>query len=206
MAIFFLLIATLMVTGVAQAGNVLEAEPNDTLATAQNINPFFSIGLNVNIENSSTIPWASISGTGNDTYDYYRFTVAAATASIFDIDYGTSGGFIDSFIAVWRNNLDATFTLLGWNDDYPIDIGSTSGLDSRLYLNLTPGEYVVGVAECCWYPDNSGFQGDTFVPSGATYTLQVSTNAAVPLPGALLLLGAGLGRLTLYAHRKATHS
>ena len=47
------------------------------------------VSANAQIEDSTTIPHAEISGVGDDTYDYYFFSVAVDnTDAIFDIDCG----------------------------------------------------------------------------------------------------------------------
>ena len=63
----------------AQALPVAEVEPNDTLATAQSIsNASFSLDSDANITDSTIIPHATVTGTGDGTFDYYSFTVKDA--------------------------------------------------------------------------------------------------------------------------------
>jgi hypothetical protein len=179
-------LACFLAAGNAMALSIAELEPNDTLATAQNIDPFFSVGPNVNILNSTTVPWVSISATGDGTYDYYSFTVTAPGQVHLDIDFGHNvGGSIDTELALW----DSLGNALVQVDDSPLDPGSISGFDSEIFFDIvTPGLYIVGVAE---FPANALFGG--WAPgdepdAGDTYTLQVSV---VPEPGATILFGIG---------------
>ncbi|MDQ3330741.1 MAG: hypothetical protein M3552_08810 [Planctomycetota bacterium] len=99
MAFTIAVVAMLAVGERASAGFVLESEPNNTLATAQNINGNFTLDFSSNIgdvagnNTSTTIPHVTISGTGDGTYDYYSFFVAVAgSIGIFDIDFGYDNG------------------------------------------------------------------------------------------------------------------
>lgn len=109
---------------IASASIVLEVESNDTLATAQNIDSFFSLGSDPDIEDSTTVPWVSITGTGNGTRDYYFFTVPDPgmgffITGVFDVDYAHPG--FDSFLRLFTFP-DAAVPAI--NDNYsPIDPG-----------------------------------------------------------------------------------
>jgi hypothetical protein len=61
--------------GPAMAASVSEVEPNDSIAQAQNIDPYFSLNSDPNITDSTTVPHATVDATGNDTFDYYSFKV-----------------------------------------------------------------------------------------------------------------------------------
>ncbi|MBC8290506.1 MAG: hypothetical protein H8E37_09335 [Planctomycetes bacterium] len=64
-----------------------ETEPNNSRATAQNIDTAgFTLDDSFNVTDPTTIPHVSISGTGDDTFDYFSFTADAASRGIFDID------------------------------------------------------------------------------------------------------------------------
>ncbi len=152
---------------------VADAEPNDTIATAQNIDSaFWSLNANDNIgdriqNTSTTIPHVTIEGTGNGTFDYYSFTASAGAVGTFDIDFGKGGnGSFDTYLRLYR----ADGTLLASNDD-SLSIsdgqgGSISRVDSFLqYTFPTDGAYVVQVSR---YP---GFYP---VPAGGDYQLQIS--------------------------------
>lgn len=182
----------------SQAGVIMESEPNNTLAGAQNIDGHFTLDFRGDIGNgdhvtntSTTIPHVTIIGSGNGTYDYYSFTVTTTTPryAIFDIDYTTDG--FDSHLAIWS----ADGTLLGHNDDYDhlggAD-GSVSDLDSlhALYL-MESGTFIVGVARSNAGPDFGGFTGNA-PETGDRYVLHVSVEGQeVPEPASLTLLGLG---------------
>lgn len=162
-----------------------ETEGNNTLSSAVNLdNAGFSLDFDANIGDSVTntsavIPHISIQGTGNGTHDFYSFTVTnAGDRGIFDIDNGADpdGGFFDSELFLF----DSNGNLLASNDD-PVQAtptvgegGSVSSLDSFLETTFTaPGLYVIAVASSLAQGANGGLTGGE-IPSGATYTLQVS--------------------------------
>ena len=204
----------LLATPAAEATVIAEIEPNNTLATAQNINGFFSLDFSPDIGNqagtntSTTMPHVTILGTGNGTFDYYSFTVTTGGLAIFDIDFGCSSsencqgapgsGGMDTEIAVWT----AAGILLASNDDFAITAGaggSVHPFDSFIQLTLAPGTYVVGVAEFNATAVAGGWSAGSNVPdTGDTYTLQVSV---VPEPATLALMGAGLLGLGLSRRR-----
>lgn len=183
------LLATLSIP--AQAAVVGEIESNDTMATAQNINPYFSLDFNPNIgdyySNTSTvIPHVSIDGTGNYTHDFYAFRTTGGLA-IFDIDFASGfGGLSDS----WLNLYDASGTRIAATDDSFTGWGqggSVSGLDSYLQTTLAAGDYFISVGR---YYDNAYVDG--------SYQLQVSIeNHSVPEAGTLALLAMGLAGMGL---------
>ena len=163
-------------------GDVSEVEPNDTVGTAQPIDRDFNLTADGNIgdttnNTSATIPHTTILGAGDDTYDYYSFTIdSPGVTGIFDID-ATSPGF-DSTLFLFDsagNPLapNPTFT----NDDSSTAFGaggSTSGLDSYFeYTFVAAGTYVVGVARFNATAAAGGILGPP-VPAGASYTLQIS--------------------------------
>ncbi len=152
-------------------GTVDEVEPNNTVAGAQDLDPAgWSLNFDPNIgdttsNTSTTIPHLTILGTGDNTFDHYALTVAnAGDLGIFDIDFGTAGGFIDSYLRLY----DSGATLLASDDDSsPSDGqgGSTSSLDSFLQFTFpAPGVYVIEVGRCCV----------STVPAGGDYQLQIS--------------------------------
>lgn len=176
--LFGLVAALLGAIGPVKAFTLDEVEPNDTIATAQNINSNFSIDFDANIgdtvsNTSTTIPHATINGTGDESFDNYSFTVHnAGDKAIFDIDFGSDGlGFVDSFIRLY----DSSGILLAQNDDNNTafgQLGSVSSLDSYLEFTFSaPGNYIIEVGRCCISP----------VASGASYQLQVSLENAAAL-------------------------
>ncbi|CAB9507704.1 Hemolysin-type calcium-binding [Seminavis robusta] len=132
----------LTLMSVAHASVIQEQEPNNSLNTAQPIPvAAFSLGYNPIIANSATLPWVTIEGTGDNTFDFYAFVVpnAGMIASIFDVD---NTGNLDSYLTLY----DPNGNYLAANDDsWPnMDSGSSSYFDSYLtYTFTTPGTYTI---------------------------------------------------------------
>jgi hypothetical protein len=171
------MVAGMLYAGVALAASVNEVEPNDSIAQAQNIDSYFTLDSDPNITDSTTVPHATVDGTGNGTYDYYSFSVNQAgvsTIGLFDID-GAWNGF-DSYLWLY----DSNGALLEQNDDAPPDAGSAPGpcsvqpgtCDSYIQYNFrSAGTYYIQVGSfsnerpfCCISP----------VPGGVSYKLNVS--------------------------------
>ena len=159
--------------GAAWATSVNEVEPNDSIAEAQNIDPYFSLDSDPNIAFSTTVPHATVDGTGNNTFDYYAFSVPQARSStigLFDIDGAVvcpiGGGICEGFDS-YLQLYDTNGNLLAEDDDDREDPGSegSTGLDSSLeYTFPSAGTYYIAVGSCCVGP----------VWNGMTYQLQVS--------------------------------
>lgn len=161
--------------GVALAAPIGEVEPNDSIAQAQDIDGSFSLDYDPDIgdvltNTSTTIPHATVIGTGDDTVEVYSFTVSrAGERGIFDVDYAwdwEEGGF-DSWLTLYDGNgnpLDAS-------DDADPDWGAGGSTGSYLdsYLEFyfdQPGTYYIEVSD---------FPGGWPIPSwGGNYELQVS--------------------------------
>lgn len=167
-----------------------EVEPNDSIATAQNIDALFTLDFNANVGNQTTntstvLPHAGIFGTGDNTFDNYSFTVAnAGDIGIFDID---STFAMDSHLRLY----DAGGNQLTSNDDSFTGFGqggSVSGFDSYLeYTFSAPGTYIVEVGSCCV----------DVVPPGASYELNVSVGADPFPPIAPIVLDNGSLRVEI---------
>ena len=174
--------AGLFVAGTSQAAYISEVEPNNSIAQAQSLDGHFTTDYDADITNSTTMAHASVTGTGDGTWDYYSFTLSALSSVIFDIDYGMPD--LDS----WLNIYDAAGTRIAYNDDSStIDPGSSHHYDSYLSTTLAAGVYYIAVGQYSNSP----------ISSGKDYTLHVSASypAAVPLPAAAPLLLSGLGIL-----------
>jgi hypothetical protein len=179
-----MVLATLLAGGVALAAVVSELEPNQPLAQAQVLAAAsFDLTANTDIADSTTVPHATVNGSGdatvdgsdNDTFDYYSFTVPAGdpVRVILDIDHTSivtpppDAFQYDSWIELYNSS----GTLLAASDDDSGDPGSSSGQDSRIEAILDPGTYYVAVGRL--KIDDSGFHMAE-VPDTATYELHVS--------------------------------
>jgi len=202
LGLIVVLILGLVIMGASrvEALIIFEIEGNDTIATAQNIDAFFSIGANVDIQDSATIPWVSISATGDGTYDYYSFTVASAgSTGVFDIDYGMFD--IDTEIGLF----DPAGLVLAQNDDFfPNTVGaggSAHPFDSYIsHTFAASGLHTIGVSR---FPSSAttGTLTGAAPHQGSDYTLQVSIQnhdggggqePVIPEPLTLGLFGSGL--------------
>lgn len=148
-----------------------KVEPNDEIANAQVIDASFDTSASPDIKHATFIPHVSISATGNDTYDFYQFTVVTAGSyGIFDTDYGTHdiGGSFDTYIRLY----DSTGTLVKSDDDSSFSDGangSTSGLDSYFTHTFTEaGIYTLKVSR----------YSDSVIPASGDYVLQISLTDA----------------------------
>jgi hypothetical protein len=190
-------------SGGAVAAVVAESEPNDTLPTAQNIDSFFDVFFDVNIEDfaltntSTTIPHAQVHGTGDGTFDWYSFTVPFAGAlGIFDIDCGavfppgggigpapttcTSTGSVDTFIRLF----DSDGTVLADNNDQffvsSVDTGSQEHYSGPGFHATVDSfiEVFFGAPGLYYLQVGSaiccGPSDPDVVPSGSDYILNVS--------------------------------
>jgi hypothetical protein len=195
----------LAAAGPVLAGIVNELEPNNTLATAQNVDAFFTLDFSEDIgdkvaNTSTTIPHVTVLGkgdaTGDGSFDYYSFTTHLANSTvIFDIDHTKATNPVALNTEILAFSPDGTF--YGSNDDSPITygaLGSTTDLDSYLEVTFAnPGLYVIGVARYHSIPlgpPNPGI-GGTFLKAGDEYTLQISV-PQVPEPSTLVLATLGV--------------
>lgn len=157
----------LAMTGLrAGDGNpVTEVESNNTFALAQSLDGRFSLRFDPHINEyetntSTTRPHVTVAGTGNNSRDFYKFTVAnAGDVGVFDIDQTVN---FNSYITLYDS---AGNYLSGSDDFYGVDAGSSTYQDSFLtYYFSSPGVYYLEVGACCI----------ANVPTGASYRLHVS--------------------------------
>ncbi len=194
-----------LVTTKAQAFIIDEIESNDTLATAQMLDGYFSLGANPDIgslpasNDPLIVPWVSIVGTGDGTFDYYSFMLNNWGDRIYvDIDYGVDAGGIsstDTAIVLWSETTGRAHYILNAGDQTYGAGGSISNEDPYHDFEMhSPGRWIIGVAQTIGQIEDTGFgAGSTPLTQGATYTLQISLeNAIVPEPTTVTLLGIGL--------------
>lgn len=173
-------------------GNVcIEAESNNTLATATDLDPYFALApdspmqLPVKVDNvliwgAFDAPWLEVKGSGDGTVDYYKFTVPKDSYGVFDVDQTGVNG-TDLSMSLW----DAQGTALGGNDTLAVmswyfgpDKGSEGDNDKDPYIGWQfggAGTYYLGVAATGAKPVKGGFPvASPPVPAGATYRLFVA--------------------------------
>ena len=170
---------------------------NDSIANAIDISALFSLDADADIIDATTIPHVSITATGDATTSVHYYEVnltAIGTVITLDVDYGTEGGNMDSWIELY----DASGNLVAFDDDSSTADGaggSTSGLDSFLsYTTQTAGLFYFAVGT---------YSGLSDIPIGGTYELQVSVqeNAGegeVQVDNSADILDGGIGNDTLY--------
>jgi hypothetical protein len=196
--------ALVAAAGTANAGLVLESEPNNTVATANPIGTFNIPGGSVLIDGTITPgtlqQQTGAPGTPGDV-DWFTFTVtgiSTVVASIFSLNNTTA----DS--QLWLVSGNGT-TILAFNDNGNPGGGSPS-MSSLIQFNLAPGTYFLAVSgfndgNASNLPD--GFAGNTTQLSGHTqsfdYKFLVGFNV-IPTPGATALLG--LGALAIARRRR----
>ena len=199
-----MVMGVVLASGVALAAVVSEVEPNDSIAEAQDIDASFDLTENADIFDSTTVPHATVNGTGepgvDPTHDYYKFTVPAGNPVrvVLDMDHTTpdilNEG--DPWYDPWIQLYDSSGTLLDSNDDWGEDPGSPEdenddgSLDSRIVREgadkLAAGTYYVGVGS---WPEFGP------VPARSTYQLHVSVGNDVTAPDTTITAGPADGSL-----------
>jgi hypothetical protein len=185
---------SLAIFGGDGGGPLFELEPNDSRATAQNIDAAgWSLQNDPTIANSTTLPHVSIRGTGDGSFDYYSFTANAGDVAVFDIDAHN----FDTELFLY----DAAGNLLASNDNAVTALdagdGSPDDLDSFLqHTFASSGTFVIGVG--AFPSDNVGGAITGAAPQpGEVYTLHVSVANHVLNAGdntvTISSVGAGFG-------------
>ena len=157
--------------------DVIDTESNNSIAEAQNIDAGFNLNFSDDIGDQNTntsqlMPHVSIIGSGDESYDYFEFSILTAPSqAIFDIDNGSGNtGAFDSYLRLY----DDQGSLLAENDDAELsygESGSTSTLDSFLMYTFSDiGTYYIKVSRYT----------DSVIPSNATYTLHISIENPFP--------------------------
>jgi Ca2+-binding RTX toxin-like protein len=142
---------------------------NGSIATAVDTAGAYDIDANANINNSTTIPHATINATAaGDALEYYRLDVTAAGAqAIFDID--GAGSLDDSILEL----VDSAGTLLATNDTGPGDPGTSVNDDAYItYTFAAAGTYYIRVGR---YTSSAVAQP---MLAGQTYQLNISLQGA----------------------------
>jgi len=177
-----------------KAAIVNQIEPNFSFAQAQYISPasfttdyVMAIGEPPDNNTSTTLPHASILGVAQGgNFDFYKFTTLGGK-TLLDIDFSTN---LDS----WLELYDSSENFLAYSDDNGWDQGpNTDGStpsqstyyywDSYIEQVLLPGDYYVKIGR---WPNQP-------LDLGQAYTLQISTNSAVPAPLPLFGIAAAFG-------------
>ena len=165
--------AVLLATGVALATSVDELEPNNSIGEeAQNIAADkFSLDSDPNITDSTTVPHATISGTGNWTTDYYSFSVPEAAVSegklsVFDLDEASS--FRPMLRLYDSEGKEVAFSWDNYSyDGVNLDPGSITRGESYLKYQFTEaGTYYIEVSDWTY--------GGPIPSPGASYKLHLS--------------------------------
>lgn len=176
------MVAGMLYAGVALAAPVNEEEPNNPISEAQNIDGAFTLDQDPDIGDTTTntstiIPHATVVGTGDDSVDYYSFTVPTpGTRGIFDIDYALDcSDFPCEGFDAWIELYDSNGNSLAAADDAPTEWGqggSVHPYDSYLeYTFAEPGTYYIAVGS---YPGLQPVPAVGFDGAATSYKLQVS--------------------------------
>lgn len=170
--------AATLPTGLSLGGGSLtsgQTTANNTTGTATDISGQFAFVETTDVLGGTNVPNVSISGTGNNQFDYFSFTVSADNVFIaLDID-GTSTGY-DSVIRL----LDSSGAVVAENDDAIPEVegtGSSVRTDSFLTVTLpSAGTYYVQVGSY-----TAAGSGITTIGVGQSYTLHVSASENTPI-------------------------
>ncbi len=180
--------------------------PNDSFSTAQFIpGSTFTLKYDSNIDvnlsgnyytnRSTSIPHASILGTGDTTVDYFSFQASQGSLYL-DIDNGIdSGGSFDS----WLELYDSSFNLISSNDDARRDSGSAYSYYDNNYGYFSYDSFIKYqvTTDDLYYVLVGGNANPAGIPFGSNYTLNISNDTGavtppVPLPASIWLFMSGI--------------
>jgi Ca2+-binding RTX toxin-like protein len=197
------------------ASDATETEPNDTAATAQNVdNAGWNLAFNPDIGDdtqnvSTTMPHVTIHGAGNGPadFDVYSFTIpntGAPVTAIFDIDHtslaGDPAGYDSDIQILGPDGTTVIDDFGGAGDDSvvswgaggsnEVDFATDGSYDSYLsHVFNSPGTYFLVVASFGGLP----------IPNGAVYTLHILIpNHPLTSSNAQFLVNTGAGPDRIY--------
>lgn len=192
-----MLIAATLST-VTNAAVITDAGDNNSALNAQNVDAFFTTGLQSDVIGSDLgWSWVSINGSGDNGYDFFSFTNHVSGSNWwFDVDQSS-----DSEIGLWN----AAGTRI-WTDtdDGCVDLDNSavgcdsfganndSGLLEENGVTLDAGYYVFAISAFpSTYGDNFSITGSSL--GNFTYNISTDVGAvAVSEPATLALFGLGL--------------
>jgi serralysin len=192
-----------LTAGSAFAGTYQDNTANNSFQSAVDLSPYFGNGFSADVGNilgvntSLSAPWVTISGHGNNDFDFYKVTTQATGQLIFDVDYTYNHPSNPHGFDTNLNVYNSAFTQIGYDDDQDATSGaggSAHRYDSFVQLdNLAAGTYYVRVSK----------HYSSAIPVGSDYTLQVQGNvAAVPEPESYAMMGLGLALVGFAARRR----
>ena len=172
-----------------------ETSLHDTIDTAQSLDTGkWNKNADPEIEQSTLLPHMSVVATGDNTADYYKFTVTAemlaagggAVTAVFDIDHGfkfTDQILWGSQLTLFNGSGNEIARGLGYSNPDPNpagwlstgSAGSTTWLDDYLKYDVTTaGTYTVKVDNWLWWWSYWQTGYTTGIPQGTDYVLQSS--------------------------------
>ncbi len=188
----FTAISILGICSASYATQIFDTGSNGSLATAINLDPYFSSEFVANITSSTTVPHATATRTfgGATQYDWFSFSATSGSSILLDVDNGMFD--FDPYLRVY----DSGSSSITANDDgHAGDLGSAHGYDSYLPFTATyTGLYFVEVSVYV----------HGMIGAGQNYDLHVSVQdhvaPGVPDSASSALL-CGLGLLSLLGFR-----
>ena len=137
------------------------------------------------IEGETVVTGEIVASSGATSVDHWSITHNGGDLVVDVLADGYNSGSLDSYIHVFRDNGDGTYTQIGVNDDGEAGAdGSSSWMDSYLSLSdLAAGDYVLAISS---YPLNQSEALDTATAyansdggTGGDYQLTISGDASV---------------------------